>query len=170
MTRLFSKQYELTIKKIHDNFAESIFRKLFNDRYLYIYKIMEELNNDGYRLGRSYVSIYYNKHEDYESIRRKLKKDVKIQQLEIIGHELGTVKSLLYKSIYESNMSNCDYSIIIKNMEFLCDMIDSLSVKLKQHEIHVSQPMHIMEELQYYTEDIDTNQYINHELSEIMSE
>ena len=93
---------------------------------------MNNLNQDGYRLGKYYVSLYKNKYNinDIEIIKLYIEIDPRVYNLREIERELETVKKILYKLLYESHISPCNHESIIININNLIKDIRLFSVKV----------------------------------------
>ncbi len=173
LKKIFSKKNEIIIKNIHDNLVKTLFERDFKKKYSYVYNLMNNLNQDGYRLGKYYVSLYKNKYNIYDTQIIKLYIDIdpRVYSLREIERELETIKRLLYKLLYESRISPCNYELIITNINKLIKDIDNIYIKFKQHEIHYTQDMRVQEEIEIelYEEEI-INKYIKYELSILLNE
>ena len=118
LKKIFSKKNEIIVKNIHDNLVKILFEREFKKKYNYVYSLIENLNQDGYRLGRYYVSLYKNKYNtyDFETIKLYINIDPRVYKLREIENELITIKNLLYKLLCESRISPCNHELIITNI------------------------------------------------------
>ena len=173
LKKIFSKKNEIIVKNIHDNFVKILFEREFKKKYNYVYSLMNNLNQDGYRLGKYYVSLYKNKYNinDIEIIKLYIEIDPRVYNLREIERELETVKKILYKLLYESRISSCNHELIITNINNLIKDIDNIYIKFKHHEIYNTEDMQVQEEIEIelYEEEI-INKYIKYELSILLNE